>query len=341
MPVFNAEHFLHESLGSVLAQEFQEWELICVDDESNDNSLQILYEFSKIDRRIRVFTKNNEGPAKARKLAAAHATGDYIALLDADDALSPDFLSSTHQVALATGADVVMPVLIQNWQAQDNSEYNFNQHNDLARGQEITPRCAFLRTMPWSVHGCNLYESAHFKSFALTDISDKNNFNADELLTRYLLLYAKKIVVSGGTYYYRANASSITRAFSLRQLGKLQLNNCVFKLAKNEGFSESELSGLAHLFLEQSASLKYEILLNKRFIPANEFREAVVKLEQKGYWEVFLRLTPSLFITFLFWKFYPDWLSSFLRLFHRIRYSVIRRLAKVSPRAWRTSNMGL
>ena len=85
MPVYNCEHYLTESLDSVLKQTLQEWELLCIDDGSSDNSLKILKEYETNDSRIIVFSQTNKGAGQARNFGIQHACGEYIAFLDADD----------------------------------------------------------------------------------------------------------------------------------------------------------------------------------------------------------------------------------------------------------------
>lgn len=85
IPVYNVEKYLPECLDSVLKQSFQDWEAICVDDESSDNSPTILKEYAAKDARIRVFRQDNAGTAAARNTGLKEAKGDYIFFLDSDD----------------------------------------------------------------------------------------------------------------------------------------------------------------------------------------------------------------------------------------------------------------
>ncbi len=90
MPVYNGEPFLKESIGSLLAQSFQDWELIVVDDGSKDKTPQLLEQYA--DDRIKVFQQANQGEAGARNTGLIQATGDYVAFLDADDLYLPNAL---------------------------------------------------------------------------------------------------------------------------------------------------------------------------------------------------------------------------------------------------------
>lgn len=85
MPVFNASKFLNKSLKSILNQTFNDYELICVNDGSTDNSLKILESFAEDHDFLRVFSITNSGSGKARNYGMKEAKGEYLAFLDADD----------------------------------------------------------------------------------------------------------------------------------------------------------------------------------------------------------------------------------------------------------------
>ncbi|MDZ4736483.1 MAG: glycosyltransferase [Rhodospirillaceae bacterium] len=86
MPAYNAEQFLMTSVRSVLAQTWRNLELIIVDDASTDRTLEIAYDASRLDGRIKVLTcPKNRGTGPARNIGLAHATGDFVTVQDADD----------------------------------------------------------------------------------------------------------------------------------------------------------------------------------------------------------------------------------------------------------------
>ena len=84
-PVFNAEKFLAETIESVQAQTYKNWELLLVNDGSKDNSLKIAKEYAKKDKRIKVYSIKNSGAAVARNTGTEKAKGDYVCFIDADD----------------------------------------------------------------------------------------------------------------------------------------------------------------------------------------------------------------------------------------------------------------
>jgi glycosyltransferase involved in cell wall biosynthesis len=97
-PVYNAERFVPETIASVLAQTYTDWEMLLVNDGSKDNSAAVIETFVKKDSRIKLFSQENGGSAAARNNGIRRANGQYIALLDADDLWDTNFLES--QLAL-------------------------------------------------------------------------------------------------------------------------------------------------------------------------------------------------------------------------------------------------
>ena len=108
VPVYNVERFLAQCLDSVLAQTFEDFELICVNDGSTDSSPEILDGYASKDCRIRVINQENGGLSAARNTGMSHASGEYIAFLDSDDYLTPDMLAKTVDKADETEADIVI-----------------------------------------------------------------------------------------------------------------------------------------------------------------------------------------------------------------------------------------
>lgn len=105
MPCYNAERFIEQILDSIIAQSYVAWELICVNDGSNDSTLEILHRYAKLDERIVVVDKKNEGVSMARNTALNLARGRYVYFVDADDVVCPNSLKvlvETMEAACAT-----------------------------------------------------------------------------------------------------------------------------------------------------------------------------------------------------------------------------------------------
>lgn len=94
VPVYNAQKYIEETIRSVKAQTYDNWELLLVEDGSTDDTARVLEELlqKEPDVRIRMLPKENGGAAKARNYGLSQATGRYIAYVDADDLWSSDKL---------------------------------------------------------------------------------------------------------------------------------------------------------------------------------------------------------------------------------------------------------
>lgn len=104
-PCYNGAKYISETIDSVLAQTYAQWEMIIVDDGSKDNSDEIIRNYMEKDERIKFFQQENAGSAAARNNGIRNANGQYIALLDADDLWEPEFLQE--QIAFMTEKDAV------------------------------------------------------------------------------------------------------------------------------------------------------------------------------------------------------------------------------------------
>lgn len=107
MPVYNTAPYLGECLDSLLAQTEHSWECLAVDDGSTDGSAGILDAYAARDPRIRVLHCPNGGPSAARNAALDLARGEWIAMLDSDDAWHETLLEKALQCAELYGVDMV------------------------------------------------------------------------------------------------------------------------------------------------------------------------------------------------------------------------------------------
>lgn len=95
MPVYNKEKYIARGINSILAQTFNDWELIIIDDGSTDGSLNQCKKFR--DSRIQVFHTLNRGVSEARNLGISKATGEYITFIDSDDFVAENYLEKIYK----------------------------------------------------------------------------------------------------------------------------------------------------------------------------------------------------------------------------------------------------
>ncbi len=106
--VYKAESCLRRCVDSLLAQTFQDYEILLVDDGSPDRSGEICDEYARKDNRVRVFHKENGGVASARQCGMNNARGEYVIHADPDDWVEPNMLEELYGKAKEENADMII-----------------------------------------------------------------------------------------------------------------------------------------------------------------------------------------------------------------------------------------
>lgn len=107
MPVYNKKDFVEKTVRSVMMQRTSDWEIIAVDDESTDGSLDILRRLEVEDSRIKVFSIENKGVSNARNYALTKACGDYVMFLDADDTMKEGLFDEFDRILSESDPDII------------------------------------------------------------------------------------------------------------------------------------------------------------------------------------------------------------------------------------------
>lgn len=119
VPVYNMELYLRRCIDSILCQDYDDFELICVNDGSKDNSLQILEDYAKKDQRVIIVDQPNGGLGNARNRGIEKASGDYVWFVDSDDWICNNALSTLSYHIRHTG--YLNAYVIDMIQTDDNS----------------------------------------------------------------------------------------------------------------------------------------------------------------------------------------------------------------------------
>ncbi|MBQ7927381.1 MAG: glycosyltransferase family 2 protein, partial [Methanobrevibacter sp.] len=154
MPVYNAGELIKEAIDSAVTQTLKDIEIVCVDDGSSDNSVEILEELSKKHDCIRIFTQENEGSGSARNHGLDEATGEYIAFLDADDAfVDANALEVLYDIGCKNNADLVCGNLkrlsVKTGRVISNPNYKAGNYHYFDEIKTITPQ---EYGVPWAFY---------------------------------------------------------------------------------------------------------------------------------------------------------------------------------------------
>ena len=245
IPVYNAEKHLSECLDSVLQQSYSNIEVLCVNDSSTDNSLQILEDKNKRDPRVKIYNnKKNLGPSLSRNKGMDEATGKYILFIDADDLVGKDILVDTVDCAEKNSLELVsfdFGVISSKTAFKHREEAMRNQNDvEIKTGMEVFVSGNYhIYCWPW------LYS----REFLIrNDIRFKPHvLGQDTLFTFEICLKAKRVMsISNKHYYYRKEINSITTSFRAERAWSLFLVLCeIHRLWNNGKFSAKENAAIA------------------------------------------------------------------------------------------------
>lgn len=229
IPVYNVSSYLPVCLDSLTAQTCRDTEIICVDDGSTDNSLEILQRYANADPRIRILQQPHRGVSAARNLGLQAAVGDYIAFLDADDWMDPDMLQILLCNAEKTGCDVAVCSSLVHFE-QDN--FSVRQKNSvqktLTAASYLWTRSADCRC-PWQlIHIPGSWPFVWNKLIRRSLITDNAiafspdlTLGEDGVFMYILFQYARKVLFLSDTlhhYRFQRKGSATDLLFLERRL---------------------------------------------------------------------------------------------------------------------------
>ena len=224
VPVYNVQDYLQECLDSLVNQTLRDIEIICVNDGSTDNSLEIVREYAGRDGRVSVISQLNAGPSAARNRGLEIARGEYVIFIDSDDSLLPDALEKLYRHAseekldiLYYGADSVFEdAEMKNAHKDYWSYYHRQKSNGTISGEEAMRHFsddAFYRaSVPLS-----FFSRAFLKENELRFC--EGIIHEDELFTPLALSKAQRVAVTDENFYRRRvrTDSIMTQSASIKR----------------------------------------------------------------------------------------------------------------------------
>lgn len=208
IPVYNVEKYLTTCLESVRNQTFKDFEAICINDGSTDNSLEILKDFQKKDERIKIITQENQGSSVARNRGLKEAKGDYIYFLDSDDSIHPKLLEICLYFALKNDAELVC-FGFERSDGKNNQIEDIDLENICVMPTK-NPLFWLLRSGKFKI-SFNVWTKFYMARLAKSILFIQDNCYEDVAYTlQTLLRHPKTIVLDAKFYFYTQNMSSIS-----------------------------------------------------------------------------------------------------------------------------------
>jgi len=204
IPVYNTALYLSECLESVYTQTLHDIEIICINDGSTDNSLQILKNFQHKDARIKIIDQKNAGVSAARNAGLQIATGTYAAFVDSDDTISSEFCETLVNAAEVSKSDVVF--------SKSFSNANFAEDKYFGRVEietQILP--VFFKEDQFNSVCNKLYRMLPVRQNNIFFPTGKTHAEDAEFNIRYLIHTQRLFVLDYSGYHYRETPESATR----------------------------------------------------------------------------------------------------------------------------------
>lgn len=224
VPVYNVEKFLAECLDSIFSQSFEDFEVLLVNDASEDGSREICERYAKQDARIRILeNEKNLGLSLTRNHGIREAKGEYVTFIDSDDLIDRNYLIKLFSVAEQENAEVV---------SMGYTEYVRGQNGKYIHGRQINivkslgrilddrkNRMKFMCSWGMLLIACGkLYRRDFLQRYRLKF----EEILSEDILFGFAVLYAadKYMLIQDNLYYYRQNPDSITRGGNIEKLRK-------------------------------------------------------------------------------------------------------------------------
>lgn len=288
IPVYNAERYLHQCIESVIAQTFEDWEAILVNDGSRDGSLAICQEYASKDSRIKVIDKPNGGPSSARNRGLDEAQGVYVYFMDADDWIEKNFLevffNENEDENEENNYDIIFQGFVREF-SDGRKEESFAMDTDTSLMSKDEIICRLYKEHVYGWAWCKLFRREIIEKYHVR-FDESLRLWEDELFTSEFLRYAENVrTVNSHLYHYiyypdslmQTNNTYLKRLFLSERMNEALMHIANEELKKyiNSTYNKNlKYSLLMALKNEQNHKCDYatkEALLDRYYARCNEY----------------------------------------------------------------------
>ncbi|MBP3820719.1 glycosyltransferase family 2 protein [bacterium] len=280
IPAYNVEEFIKQSLDSILNQTFKDFEVLCVEDCSTDNTFEILKEYEKKDNRIKVIKhETNKGVATARNTALDIAKGEYIVCVDPDDWIENDALECIYNAFQSNiNADSVWYNAI-NFNEIEKTKFMLINENDLNLKSD-----GYYKVTADNI--CQFNDYIWNKAYKTSIINELNIrypdgmiFEDAEFCVKYFTQRPDFYYISKPLYNHRFRKGSIVtegvKGYGhLEDLFNVYMN--IFNFIKEKGFFHEYREALLIMLAVRVYMIK---LPNQREVVVNKMQEILQKID--------------------------------------------------------------
>lgn len=291
IPVFNAEDYLGRCVNSVVSQDYENLEIILVNDGSTDKSLEICEKMSINDRRIKVINCKNNGVSHARNTGLDNCNGDFITFIDSDDWVFKDYIStllnyqenSDYDIVISNATDVY-----DNYFVQESNNLEINKPLLLDRENSIVKffKEDYFFPVCWGrLYKRNIIDSLRFDESMSVAEDGKFFLEAIQNSTNNIFIYEKKY------YYYIRTGSLVHSGYNKKWLGELYFYEKCLKEYKDTGVETHVIEKFIKLnirlaLMENSDDDDLKIFITNLHLYGRRFILSDCKLKYKVQYEI-------------------------------------------------------
>lgn len=201
IPVYNVEAYLEKCLDSILDQTFSLFEVICINDGSDDASGEICSIYQSKDARVKLINQTNQGVSIARNKGIDCVEGEYIVFIDSDDWIDHDFLENLYFHLIDFNPDILFHGFYEEFLSKRNSVL----FDEMAGFYQSPGEAIFLleKIHRFGYVWCKVFKTSIVREFKLC-FNELISFREDEIFTLDYCLYVSNVlIIKGAKYHYR------------------------------------------------------------------------------------------------------------------------------------------
>ena len=281
LPVYNVAPFLEECLQSLINQSYSNLEILCVNDGSPDNSLEILQKYAALDARIKVFDRENQGSGRSRNFGIEQSSGDYLSFIDPDDWIDRDMYKKLYDFIVEKSPDVVEFFYKNYYDA--TGEVSSGRHV-----QAIADRCGIDMSVrdSYSWRDCKnvlckfqspCWNKVYKRSFILENKIEFSDHPTGQDIAFWhgVLFFAEKIdILHGDLYFYRIRQGSAVT--SLKKKNLIYLFDQIDRTA-----ATLERAGVRQELQKEFVAYRMRLVYDADKKSAPEYRDAIARQAKK------------------------------------------------------------
>jgi glycosyltransferase involved in cell wall biosynthesis len=263
IPMFNVEQYLPKCIESVYNQDLDEaeFEIILIDDESPDNSLEVAKNLTLNKKNVKIISQNNKGLGGARNTGIENASGKYLVFLDSDDWFLPKTLQNVAELAIKNNLDIL-----------EFGAQGITQDNKIVYSKSITSDNTiyngvdYYQKIRYMDSACNKLYNRFFLNSTKLRFLEKVYIEDYEFNTRAFLNAQRVMATSSIVSHFLQSPNSITRNVS--DLKKEKMKKDVVEVIKKinqlkKGADTTKIAFLNQRLSYLTATLFYQLVKNK------------------------------------------------------------------------------